>query len=170
MNLFALTEKHDINAQWHFDSHVVKMPLEAAQLLCTARHELGSSGDISYKPTHKNHPCAKWVRESSANYIWTYNYGIALCNEYRYRYEREHACEKILNECMADKPKFSKVGMTQFALAMPDEFKRVGRPFLSYKLYYLSKKEKLRKWKSRSTPYWFNNEEFINASQRTTTV
>ena len=36
MNLFYLDEDMDKCAEYHVDKHIVKMPLEAAQLLCTA--------------------------------------------------------------------------------------------------------------------------------------
>jgi len=161
VNLFVLTNDHGINARWHFNSHVVKMPLEAAQLMCTARHVLGGSClPIQYKPTHKNHPCAKWVRKSYENYMWTYQYGKALCNEYQYRYGREHACLKVLEDCLLDFPLFDSKDMTPFTLAMPDEFKS-GSAFLSYKLYYMSKKESLHKWKDREIPYWFESKDLI---------
>lgn len=35
MNIFILDNDHQRNAQYHVDSHVVKMPTEAAQMLCT---------------------------------------------------------------------------------------------------------------------------------------
>jgi len=36
VNLFYLDEDHDINAQYHVDKHVVKMILEAVEMLCMA--------------------------------------------------------------------------------------------------------------------------------------
>ena len=36
MNLFFLDNDLDKCAEYHVDKHIVKMPLEAAQLLCTA--------------------------------------------------------------------------------------------------------------------------------------
>lgn len=36
MNLFYLDEDHDLNAQYHVDKHVVKMILEACEMLCQA--------------------------------------------------------------------------------------------------------------------------------------
>ena len=36
MNLFNLDEDVDKSAEYRVDKHIVKMPLEAAQLLCTA--------------------------------------------------------------------------------------------------------------------------------------
>ena len=35
MNIFILDENHDKCAEYHVDKHIVKMPLEAAQMLCT---------------------------------------------------------------------------------------------------------------------------------------
>ena len=35
MNLFYLDKDLDKAAQFHVDKHIVKMPLEAAQILCT---------------------------------------------------------------------------------------------------------------------------------------
>ena len=35
MNLFYLDENLDKCAEYHVDKHIVKMPLEAAQILCT---------------------------------------------------------------------------------------------------------------------------------------
>ena len=69
MNIFALDNDVKVAAQWHVDKHVVKMPLETAQMLCTARHELGEKPEsIPYKVAHKNHPCTIWCRNSSENY------------------------------------------------------------------------------------------------------
>jgi len=36
MNLFYLDENHDTNARYHIDKHVIKMILEAAEMLCKA--------------------------------------------------------------------------------------------------------------------------------------
>lgn len=35
MNIFYLSHNIDECVKWHFDSHVVKMPLEVAQMMCT---------------------------------------------------------------------------------------------------------------------------------------
>ena len=35
MNIFVLDEDLDKCAEYHVDKHIVKMPLEAAQMLCT---------------------------------------------------------------------------------------------------------------------------------------
>ena len=85
MNIFMLDNDTKLAAQYHNDKHCVKMCLEYAQLLCTARHESGDS-TARYRPTHKNHPSAIWVRESLNNYVWLCQLGIDLCKEYTERY------------------------------------------------------------------------------------
>ena len=76
MNIFFLNENIEKCAQQHVDRHVIKMRVELAQLASTA-HWL-SGGSAPYKPTHKNHPCAVWTRESLSNY----NYANYTCNRY----------------------------------------------------------------------------------------
>ena len=40
MNIFYLHEDPVQNAKWHIDKHIVKMPIEYAQLLSTAHRML----------------------------------------------------------------------------------------------------------------------------------
>ena len=46
---------------------LVKMPLETAQMLCTAHRELDGDEYADrvglYKTAYKNHPCTIWARE-----------------------------------------------------------------------------------------------------------
>ena len=75
MNIFYLSNNTKKCAMMHNDKHVVKMILEYAQLLSTAHHEL--DGDVSavfYKPTHKNHPSAKWARDNINNYGYIHSF------------------------------------------------------------------------------------------------
>ena len=70
------------------------MPLESAQMLCTA-HRVHSDEDWCdangiYKTAYKNHPCTIWARTTSDNYLWLYSHFIALCSEYTRRYGKEH--------------------------------------------------------------------------------
>ena len=120
MNLFYLDEDLDKCAEYHVDKHIVKMPLEAAQLLCTAiwidaklgfvpraldkdeREVLNSEKAkikhlpldqrplTPYLPMMYNHPCTIWVRSSLDNFEWTHCYANALNDEYHYRYGKQH--------------------------------------------------------------------------------
>ena len=62
MNIFLLDEDLSRNARYMVDKHVVKMPVESAQMLCTALHCCGQ--DAPYKATHVNHPDNIWCRTS----------------------------------------------------------------------------------------------------------
>ncbi len=68
MNIFALDTDPVTCAQYHCDKHVIKMILESVQMLSTTCSILGA--EAPYKPTHANHPCTKWVRESWENFGW----------------------------------------------------------------------------------------------------
>lgn len=153
MNLFILDYDMVANTRSHVDSHVVKMPLEAAQLACTALHLCGAS-DVPYKQTHQNHPCALWARNTRSNFDWVISYGQYLCEEYRFRYRKLHKCFSVLIQCANQRERIPAGGLTPFALAMPDHYK-CDSAVLSYRRYYAGAKAHLAKWKCRETPAWW---------------
>ena len=95
MNIFYFYKSPTLSAQAQPDKMLVKMPLETAQMLCTAHRELDGDEYADeqglYKRAYWNHPCTIWARESSANYWWLYSHFIALGAEYTYRYGKIHA-------------------------------------------------------------------------------
>lgn len=86
MNIFFLDRDPRTCAIYHCDKHVVKMCLEYSQILQTAMHSLGY--DTKYKPTHKNHPCVKWVAASIEHWNWVHDLALCLNDEYKYRYNK----------------------------------------------------------------------------------
>lgn len=141
-------------AKYHVDKHIVKMPLETAQLLCTVHHLSGTdSKEIPYRATHKNHPSAKWARKSLSNYIWLVMLGLEICKEYTHRYGKTHKCEAVIQWCKMHTPNIPEIGFTPFALAMPEECKKDDR-IEAYREYYRKKKSHLFSWKNREKPYW----------------
>tara|TARA_R110002020_G_scaffold194354_5_gene395098 strand:+ start:5591 stop:6070 length:480 start_codon:yes stop_codon:yes gene_type:complete len=159
MNIFYLDRDLVKSAQAHVDKHIVKMPLETAQLLCTARHELGGTPEhIPYRKTHVNHPCSVWARESYANYQWLCGMGIELCKEYTYRYGKVHKCQAVIENCIENTPEpnvFTYLELTEFPQAMDEEYK-MDDPVLGYRNYYRYGKAHLHNWKNRPTPTWIN--------------
>ena len=156
MNIFVLDRNLVKSAQAHVDKHIVKMPLETAQLLCTARHELGEDADtIPYRKTHANHPCSKWVRESLSNYIWLCRFGLELCKEYTYRYGKTHKCQAVINDCLNKIPNIEREDKTEHAQAMDEEY-RLSDPVLAYRNYYNKAKSHLHSWKNRPVPVWIS--------------
>lgn len=154
MNLFILDEDIEQCAQAHVDSHVVKMPLEAAQLACTALWRNGV--EARYKKTHEHHPCAKWARRTRSNFVWTIEYGLALCREYTHRYGKTHACEAVLRECLASSHVIREGELTPHAQAMGFSFQR-PTAIEAYRTYYREAKRKLASWSKRETPIWWNS-------------
>ena len=97
LNIFVLHKNPQLAAQYQCDKHVVKMILETAQLLCSPY----VPGVAPYRRTHYNHPCAKWTRESQSNYFWLGIHGLALADEYTYRYGKIHKSVDVIKWCLA---------------------------------------------------------------------
>ena len=155
MNIFILDLNPRKCAEYHSNSHVIKMVLESAQLLCGVHHVTNSNYIIPYGLSHKNHPCAIWARECMENYNWLCELGIELCEEYTYRYGKRHKSQDIIEWAMVHKPNLRVNGsITTFALAMPDECK-IGNAVDSYRQYYIAEKRSFAKWKEREIPFWF---------------
>lgn len=155
MNIFILDKDVKKCAQYHCDKHVVKMILETAQLLCGVHHMTDQVTDqVPYKLSHKNHPCAIWARESYTNYLYLCELGLALCDEYTHRYGKRHKSMEVIMWCISNRPNIPDKGLTEFAKAMPEEYK-VKSAVESYRNYYRGAKSGFASWKNREVPRWF---------------
>lgn len=108
----------------------------------------------AYKKTHVNHPSAMWVRESVDNYKWLCDLGVALCEEYTFRYGKIHKTHAHILWLARNPLLLPTVGITKIRLAMPVEYK-LANPILSYQKYYRENKLMLRgivKYTKRSMP------------------
>jgi len=151
VNIFYLAHDPVSCAKLHCDKHVVKMILEYAQLMSTAHDEAGTWAAPMYKPTHRNHPCAKWVRESENNYTWLYCLFIALCDEYTHRYGKVHKTDIKLRDLLRSPPPGSGEYFTQPPQAMPDECRRECS-VEAYRAYYREHKTDIATYKGRPVP------------------
>lgn len=103
MNIFFLDEDPLKCGPLHPDKLVVKMPLEATQMLSTAlivnggegAPKLGSSNG-NYRKTHENHPSSIWVRESVSNYLWTVQYLESLIDRYEFVYGKSSSFRPLI--------------------------------------------------------------------------
>lgn len=158
MNIFFLHQSPIIAAQEHADIHVGKMLLESCQLLATAHHELGNGAAVTYKPTHKNHPCAVWVRQSRTHYAYVSDLAFYLAREFRKRFGKAHKCEEILNnELRLPPPALTSAAWSKPPQAMPEEF-RGDDHIEAYKRYYASKADTMAmRWRKseENAPWWF---------------
>lgn len=157
MNIFVLDEDPYLASQYHTDKHTIKQILESVQILCASHHKTGTTLNVPYRLTHKNHPVCKWVAEDLNNYKWLCHLTKGLCKEYTYRYDKIHKCEEVLKWCLLNLPNIPSVKQTSFALAMPDDCK-TDDAVKSYRNYYNKYKRHLFSWKRRGKPFWIEEE------------
>ena len=168
MNIFYLCHKISRCARWHCDKHVVKMILETTQLLYTAHWVLDGQPDFSTAPKrkgseergylsikNKKHPSAIWARASLDHYAWLCQFGLALCDEYRFRFgdKKKHACEDHLMWLYENPPNLEPLGWSQPPQAMPDEYKN-SNSIIAYRNYYRKGKKELLTYTKRHAPHW----------------
>ena len=164
MNIFVLHTDPTIAAQMHCDKHVPKMCVEAAQMMASALRRHGATDEQMpltkagkpYKGGYAHHPCTVWAGDSDTNFLWLANHAITLCQEYRKRFGKVHACQNPIHQ-MSHMMQFVGEEMTPFAQAMPDEY-RDDDAVKAYRAYYHSKQ--FAKWeKGTPAPDWWRGVE-----------
>ena len=159
MNIFAPTPDPVLSARVLADRHVVKMPLETAQILSTILWRISpetATAISAYRPTHVNHPCVQWAGLNQFTFTWTLIHGLALCDEYTYRYDRVHKSEALLRGMMPNVGLLAAGNAEPFAQAMPIEFKGQDA-HAAYRAYLADKYQKwagAARWTRRSMPKW----------------
>lgn len=129
MNIFFTDCDPDTAARSLPDKHIVKMPVEAVQMLVSAclRHDIQpevvtKSGTIHKGGYHK-HPSTVWAGDTQENWFWTLSWGLSLCDEYTKRYGKQHFAEGQLHQLLKSLERIPTGQLTRPALAMPDECK-----------------------------------------------
>ncbi|MBA2850341.1 hypothetical protein HNP86_000472 [Methanococcus maripaludis] len=158
MQLFILDTDPKKAAKMHCDKHVVKMPLEAAQILSTVHHIHNSIyKEKCYKKTHEKHPCVLWASKTRKNYEWALYLLKALLSEYTYRYEKIHKSSELLKYLEYNPVKSDLNELTPFAQAIPKEY-ITNNAVTAYRKYYIAEKSRFCKWTKRKAPDWYLNE------------
>lgn len=165
MNIFVLDRSPFKSATMLSNEDISKMIINAAKLMSTAHRFLDGKcvlteitrkshtkslkshwrldderERILYKATQIHHPCAKWVRESSANYKWLFEYFVALNVEYIGRFGKVHKTYRTLWEQLKCLPNNLKHGeLTQFVQYFDDKYKDED-PIQGYRNYYSAEK------------------------------
>jgi len=155
MNLFYLDNDLVKCAEYHCNKHIVKMPLEAAQLVSTAvqHYNLNFDKSLVYKSTHVNHPWSIWTRQTQGNFVLVCKYGIELCKEYTFRYNKRHACQDKL-EYISSLKINDNITVLEMPQCMPEEFKHHDI-ISAYRNYYQFKKSSIKfSYKNRKEPEW----------------
>lgn len=172
MNIFV-SSKNPLKSAKHLDNkRVIKMILESSQLLSTALHlhiqnapEAYKNIVIPYKPTHIGHPCTIWTAKTRGNYWWLFRHYMALCNEYKHRYGKEHKCYQYLGHFYVGSRIIPNGDITQFPNCTSNKdknisFKHVGDPVKAYKAYLSARwdTDTLKpKWTNRTIPEFYRS-------------
>jgi len=152
MNIFVLDYNHKKNAEYHCNCHTYKMLVETTQLLSNTYYFTNQKHLSPYKLTHKNHPCSVWTRSSLSNWLWLRDLGIALYEEYKFRYnDKDHKSGDII--LSLEIPDLPDVGLTEFVQCMPDEYKNKCA-VKAYRDYYIGEKQHILKYTKREIPDW----------------
>ena len=165
MNICVLDECPIQSAQMQCDKHIVKMPLETAQMLCAVFHRHGQGHLVPYREVHKNHPCTLWAGDSADNFCWLVQHGMELCFEYTRRYNKIHKCQQVimdLRETDWGTLQYQDMEKTPHPQCMPDEYKSTelrihSNTVRAYRRYYVNDKKDIAKWeKGRPMPDWYD--------------
>jgi hypothetical protein len=152
MNIFVLDPNPVTAAIQQLDKHVVKMPLESAQMLCSALIAHGTE-DTPYRKAHPNHPCTLWAAQTRANFLWLVKHGVSLSEEYTRRYGKRHKSQDVIEWCAAQADTIPAGEQTTFAQAMPEQYKN-SDAVTAYRQYYMGEKRAIATWK-QNRPVWF---------------
>jgi len=160
MNIFYIDKDPTKCAEQYCNSHVVKMLLETAQILCSVHHYVGIGRRIPYKATHINHPCSIWARESLSHYLWLVQLGQALSLEYTHRYHKTHKSSFVVDWAAKYLPDIENKDFAEPPKCMPDEF-ICEDTIKSYQKYYTYKLEnpKMFHYTNRKAPDFIDKGE-----------
>ena len=161
MNRFIIEFNVEDIAKSLCDQHIVKMPLEEAQMLCTAvwHHapEYAEECDL-YKPVHQKHPCTLWAMQTRGNFQWAFNLYDAMLLEYTLRYDKVHGASKhrfALGKALKFIPDGWWTPHPQCFSGL-DHLKTDEQfPIKAYRAFYKADKLKFARYsKGRSMPEW----------------
>ncbi len=164
VNFFYLDKNPEICAKYYCDKHVVKIPIEIAQILSKIHHMLQSK--IDFSKIYANSKVVKetlgpyiWSLSSLENYIWTCQLGINLIHEYKYRFNKDyHKTEIVLEYLLNNSPPIKSIGITPFIMTNKyDMFQYISSdPVTNSRYNYSEMKCFNDKWTKREKPKWFS--------------
>ena len=165
MNRFLIDHHPDAIAKQLCDQHIVKMPLEEAQMLCTAvwHHAPDYAEEHGlYKPVHQKHPCTLWAMENRANFRFGLSLMSAMLNEYTWRYGKVHGAGKhevALYNARHLLPDGDVTPHPQCFSGHDNLKTDEDWPIMAYRAFYVVDKSKFARYnKGREMPQWMKGE------------
>lgn len=161
MNIFYVDDDPVISAVQLCNKHIVKMPLETAQILSTAHRHLDGDDYADnhglYKVAHLNHPSTVWARSSKQHYEWLIAHFEALLDEKLRRYTKKppHKSGELLDALRKVPDNMPDAGFSPPPQCMPDEYKDKSTT-KAYRNYYCGAKAYMAQWKWPAIrPEWY---------------
>lgn len=147
INIFRLHSCPWIAAKYYHDKHCSKICCEATQLLtnCYSVKQLEGAPKTQLgtvrKYSHLNHPISIWSRTCYGNFQWLLNHGVALSQEFKYRFDKNHFCRGFIEWANSTYPQ-NLENYDTWPTEQPQCFKSYpecivnGDPVLGYQNYY----------------------------------
>ncbi len=179
MNIFTSYDCPYASARALDDARVNKMVTESAQMLSTALHMVNQprweelhawdqdqpldGGKRIFKPTHRNHPCNIWVRESRKNFWWLWQHAMTLGEIYQAKANRVHKSVMCLTWVQYEAyPLLPDVDRTPFSNStrhkeLGIDFGHIEDVHEAYRLYLNARwphDKRAPAWKGRERPDW----------------
>jgi hypothetical protein len=161
MNLFILDWMPVTAAQYNCDRHVVKIILEAVEMMGYAydNKKFLPIPNLLHSSKYYNHPFSKWVRASRQNFDWAFQHTTALCDEFAYRYGHEHSYRPHVEWIGMNFPldNLPNLGQTDFPRCFgkwKETIEISDDAVYDYRRYYMLAK-RFATWRKRPTPEWY---------------
>ena len=164
MNRFIIESSPQKIAKSLCDQHIVKMPLEEAQMLCTTlwhyAPKYAEKNDL-YKPVHQKPPCTLWAMENCSNYGFAYRLYVHMLEEYTLRYNKIHGASKhrtAIEKGYQYLPKGgSKTKMPQCFGEKKELKTNEFYPIRAYRAFYLADKVRFARYQHTPQPKWISS-------------
>ncbi len=179
MNIFVTYDDSYLCAEALDDKRVNKMLTESCQMLSTALYIVDQErweqlhrwdlenplpeGKRVFKPTHVNHPCNLWVRETKANFWWLYRHATALQHTWG-KIHKSATCLAYVGDATL---RLRDIDQTPFVNAtrhkeLGIDFTHIENVHEAYRLYLNARwphDKRAPVWKNRNRPKWCDYEE-----------
>ena len=147
--IFFLSNDPDEAVQWLSDADVIRMPIEITQVLMEVWQEI-KPGKFTKVLADLHSPAwVSWIKESQANYVELWNYGLDLTDEHFHRFGSRikahpyrHSMTSLLNR-LETLPPLPQIGLTDMPTSSPEATRLNYRPSGSFGTYT-----------NRDTPPW----------------
>lgn len=164
MNIMVVHDDPVVAARVLCDQHVVKMPIEAAQMLCGVMRGLDLPAPWEIGRMHEKHPCYTWLcADRPARRGWLLRHAIEMCHEHARRFDhtelaKAHGVLMLADYALRRRGLANDEPVDWFAEAFQADFKheetglRPSRTVEAYRSYMDWKRER---WAEAGRPMRF---------------